>query len=289
MVGLPIYHTLVLKGGLCNGLHGGYRWDLAREMGILEHIDELRRRFMRIIITIAVITVVSLTMSIKEFTLWDYRLMLPFPDPTSNVSAQIINKIRADMVPPGVELIVTAPGQALLAQLQMSMFLGVILGMPVIVWELSGFVGPALYSHEKKLIAKLLVPSTILFGLGIAFSYVYMTPFTLRFLYDYAVPLNARLFVTVDELLGFVLLFLLAFGLSFQLPVLMWIITRLGIVEPSFWKKNFAYALVVFAVYGALITPDGSGVTMWFVALPMMLLYGSAYLVVRRMKPKTEK
>ena len=78
------------------------------------------------------------------------------------------------------------------------------------------------------------------------------------------------------------LLFLLAFGASFQLPVIMYALTVSGIVAPNFWKENARYALVIIIIFGAVITPDGSGITMWFVAAPMLALYGGAYFVIRR-------
>ena len=257
---------------------------MAREMGLLEHLDELRGRLIRILVVVVAIAAASFSVGIKEFDLAGYRLPLPYPDPQLNLAAQLIAKVKTDMLPPSVKLIVTAPGQALLAQVQMSIFLGVLLGMPYVIWQVTKFVNPALYPAEKRMITRVLLPGTILFGLGVAFSYLFMTPFTLQFLYGYAEVIGAEQFITIDALMGFVLLFLLAFGLSFQLPIGMWAVTKAGVVDPGFWKRNFTYAVVAFAIYGAVITPDGSGVTMWFVALPLVLLYGLAYLLVRRTK-----
>lgn len=254
-------------------------------MTLLDHIDELRARLVRIIAAITIVIAATFTLSLKEFTFGDTKLILPYPDPSLNISSQLIAKLRDDLLPRNVELIVTAPGQALLSQLQVSLFLGVILSMPVIIWEVIRFIGPALYPSERKLIAKILLPATALFAAGVLFSYFYMTPFTIRFLYDYAAPMVTRQFITIDELIGFTLLFLVAFGLSFQLPIVMWAVTRAGIVDKEFWRRNFSYAVIAFVVYGAVVTPDGSGYTMFFVAIPMILLYGATYLFLRRVKP----
>jgi sec-independent protein translocase protein TatC len=94
--------------------------------------------------------------------------------------------------------------------------------------------------------------------------------------------LGAQTLITVDDLISFVLLFTLAFGLSFQLPIIMVMLTSLGIVDAQFWKKNFSYAVVAIVVFGAFITPDTSGITMWFVAIPMIVLYVIGYLFIRR-------
>ncbi|MCP8323677.1 MAG: twin-arginine translocase subunit TatC, partial [Candidatus Methylarchaceae archaeon HK02M2] len=107
------------------------------------------------------------------------------------------------------------------------------------------------------------------------------------FLYGYALPLGAQTFLTIDEFISFVLLFTLSFGISFQLPIIMVVLTSIGLIEPEFWKKNFSYAVLAIVIFGAIITPDGSGITMWFVVIPMMILYILGYLFVHR-KVKVE-
>ena len=78
------------------------------------------------------------------------------------------------------------------------------------------------------------------------------------------------------------MLFVIAFGVCFELPVVMWLITKAGVVDPGFWIRNFRYAVVGMVIFGAVITPDGSGITMWLVAAPMIVLYLGGYLVIRR-------
>ena len=112
-----------------------------------------------------------------------------------------------------------------------------------------------------------------------------MVPFSIDFLYGYAVPIGAQTFITLDELISFVVLFVVAFGISFELPVIMWVLSAIGIVDAKFWRNNWRYAAVAIVIFGAVITPDGSGFTMWFVALPMMALYLAGYLVIKRRKP----
>jgi len=75
---------------------------------------------------------------------------------------------------------------------------------------------------------------------------------------------------------------MLAFGLSFELPVIMWLITSTGLVDYTFWRKNISYVVVLLTIYGAVITPDGSGITMWFVTIPMLILYVIGYFFIKR-------
>jgi sec-independent protein translocase protein TatC len=255
---------------------------LSREMTLLEHIDELRTRIVRIMIAIGAITVFSFTFGFKEFVIEGVTIPLPFPDPFENMANQALRRMEADLLPNYVNVIVTAPSQALIAQIYFALFLGILIGMPIIVREVSGFIGPALYPEERKRILRMVLPATFLFTLGALFSYIYITPFTIDFLYRYGLGVVQNTFITIDEFISFVLLFTIAFGLSFELPIIMWIVTATGVVDADFWRKNVSYVVVILAVYGAVITPDGSGITMWFVAGPMLILYGIGYIFLKR-------
>jgi sec-independent protein translocase protein TatC len=251
-------------------------------MGILEHIDELRARLIRILISVMAITLFTFLFGIREFKYGDLKIYLPYPDVYNNISAQFLLKVKEDLLPSYVQLIVTSPEQAVLAQIETSLFLGIIFSMPIIVYQIGKFVNPALYPNERRMILRIMVPSVILFSFGCIFSYFIVTPFTFEFLYKYSITLGAQPFITIDDFISFILLFTIAFGLSFQLPIIMVMLTSLGIVDAQFWKRNFSYAVVAIVIFGAFITPDTSGITMWFVAVPMIILYVIGYLFSRR-------
>jgi len=255
---------------------------LGKEMTFLEHLNELRIRVTRILITIAVIAVFSFAFGIQRFDINGVTLYLPFPTIYNNITSQIISKAAKDLLPNYVELIQTTPGQAIIAQLYVSVFLGILFGMPIIVREIWAFVSPGLYPHEKRIIAHLVIPASLLFALGVFFSYIYVTPIGIDFLYKYGTALGARTFITIEDFISFTLLFLVGLGLAFQLPIIMWFLTKMGIVEPNFWWENFRYAFVAMVIFGAVITPDGSGITMWLVAGPMIILYLITYLLLKR-------
>ena len=248
---------------------------------VLEHVEELRKRVVRILISIAIVAGLSFVLSIKQFTFGQVTLPLPYPDPANNLASQVIAFVKAETLPKYVQLIVTSPGQAFVSQMYASLFLGVLLSTPVILHEVAAFISPGLYENEKRLIRNIMIPTTILFSVGCVFGFVLVVPFSMDFLYGYAVSIGAQTFITLDELISFVLLFVLAFGVSFELPVIMWALSTVGLIKPQFWKNNWRYAVVAITIFGAVITPDGSGVTMWFVALPMMALYVVGYISVR--------
>jgi sec-independent protein translocase protein TatC len=237
------------------------------------HFDELRRRILRIVIVIGIITMFVLSFHLQSFEFQGIHLYYPYPDPLDNLAAQITNHMRENLVPKDVQLIQTAPGQAFFAQVYIAALVGIVAGMPVVIKELVGFIKPALKENEIKISRTILIPAVGLFIAGIVFSYNFVIPYILDFLYRYGEAAGLVTFLNVMDFITFVLQFLLAFGLSFQLPLIMYAVTGAGIVDADFWRKNIRYAIVIIVIFGAAVTPDGSGVTMWFVAGPMIGLY----------------
>jgi len=152
--------------------------------------------------------------------------------------------------------------------------------VPVIIRELSAFIAPAISQKAKIGILNVFLPAVVLFVVGIVFSYI------LDFLYEYGEALNVATFLTISDFISFVLQLLLGFGVAFQLPIVMYGISLTGTISPEFWRKNFRYAAIILVVFGALITPDGSGITMWFLAGPMIALYIAGMLVIERRAAK---
>lgn len=137
-------------------------------------------------------------------------------------------------------------------------------------------------SLSKIKLFKVILPMSLLFIFGVVFSYLLVIPLTLNFLYKYGESIGAETFLTVDGFITFVLQFILGFGIAFQLPVLMYALSLSGLTDSKFWQKNFRYAIIIIIIFGAVITPDGSGITMWFIALPMIALYALGIMAIRR-------
>lgn len=135
---------------------------------------------------------------------------------------------------------------------------------------------------SKLNILKIILPIFVLFIFGVVFSYILVIPFTLNFLYKYGESIGAETFLTVNDFITFVLQFILGFGIAFQLPVFMYALSLSGLTDSRFWQKNFRYAIIIITIFGAVITPDGSGVTMWFLALPMIALYVIGIFAIKR-------
>jgi sec-independent protein translocase protein TatC len=286
-------------------------------MSVAEHFDELRIRIIHIVICIAIITIFTMGFGIQSTTLpialpsWNggsqqnLKVYYPIPDPLNNVALQLTSFMKDTLLPTGVKLIQIAPGQVFFAQVHISLLIGLICSLPIIIKEIFGFISPAFDPSKNKDefqeediekmgkksfsrfgLFKVISPIVLLFILGVAFSYVFVIPFTLNFLYKYGESIGAETFLTVNDFIAFVLQFVLAFGIAFQLPVIMYVLSLSGVTDSKFWLRNFRYAIIIISVFGAIITPDGSGVTMWFVALPMIALYAIGIIAIRRREGK---
>ncbi|MDX1441315.1 MAG: twin-arginine translocase subunit TatC [Nitrosopumilaceae archaeon] len=250
------------------------------------HLDELRKRVLRIVIVIGIITVFLLTFHAEPYEIAGVTLYYPTPEPLDNMAAQITNHMRDNLVPKDVQLIQTAPGQAFFAQVYIAALVGMVAGMPIVIKEFVGFIRPALKENEINVSRSISIPALGLFAAGCIFSYNLVIPYILDFLYRYGESAGLVTFLNVIDFVTFVLQFLLAFGISFQLPLIMYAISGSGIVDSNFWRKNIRYAIVIIVIFGAVITPDGSGVTMWFIAGPMIALYFAGMAIIERKERK---
>lgn len=236
----------------------------------------------RIAIVLVILVIIITTFSIKILDYGQYKVVFLYPDLYHNIAVQTMALMRQDLLPNNVTLIQTSPWQAFFAQVYVALLLALILTIPIITKETISFIGPGLYRNEKTFIKKITIFSVVLFSLGCSFSYLVIIPLVLEFLYKYGEFMNIATFLDISQFVPFVLQFLIALGVSYQLPLLMWAITISGIVRPRFWRNNLRYVIIILAIFGAFVTPDGSGITMWFVAGPMILLYLVGIFVIER-------
>jgi sec-independent protein translocase protein TatC len=260
------------------------------DMFFIDHLNELRIRFLRIIVFAISIVIFSSVFGIQLITVNNYSFYFIYPAIYNNIASQIILFLSHNLVPSGVKLIQTAPGQSLFAQIYVSILLSITCSIPMIVNEIFGFVSPAMSTGTKKTsLFKFIFPVTFLFVGGITFSFLIAIPIMLTFLYQYGQSLGILSFLSINEFIGFVLQFFIAFGVSFQLPLIMYILSLTGLLDNRFWIKNFKYALILIVIFGAFITPDGSGLTMWFISIPMLFLYFVGILLIKLKVRKDKK
>lgn len=262
-----------------------------RRMSFFEHLEELRKRFKVVLIVVLVLFAFFLIFSLQPFQVGSVTIYLPvpgflFPDPTYGndpISSQVFRALVDYLKPPWVNLTAGEPWSGVVVQFKTALFLAVVIASPIITYQFAKFIGPGLRPSERRMIARIAAPVLVLFLIGVFVGLLFILPFTFEVLYTVQKGLGVDVYLLfVDDFISFVLTFLIAFGLAFELPAIMFALTEVHVVTPEFWAKNWRYAAIAIFVFGAMITPDGSGVTMVIVAAPMLVLYASGYLVIQR-------
>lgn len=247
-------------------------------MRILEHLEELRQRAKWSFITVMILFVFFAGFQARTADIGGASVPYPYPDPLQPFASQFFNVTLTFLKPEFVETVVTNPVEGIIVQFKTAFFLALLVGMPMIAYQMGKFLSPALYQRERRVILKLVAPSVGLFGAGVLVALFVVLPFTFRFLYAISANIGVdRLFLGIDEFFNFTLLFMLGFGIAFQVPVVMYALTAAGIVRAETWRKYWRFAIIAMFAFGAIITPDGSGVTMLLIALPMSALYVAGY------------
>jgi len=229
------------------------------EMPFLDHLEELRKRLFWVAGAVIVGVVVAFVLLSK---------------------LDIIRLLERPILPllHGQKLIYTHPGTSFHILLNASLVLGIILASPVVVGQLWGFLAPALYAHEKKIVIPVVVSMVALFLAGVALSYFVVLPLTLRFLMSIESTALTPM-ISATEYFDFAISMCLAFGAVFEVPIAVLALTALGIVTPQFLSRYRRHAIVVCLVAAAFITPGADPYSLFALAIPLYFLYELSVIV----------
>lgn len=241
-------------------------------MSFFEHLVDLRKRLINSLLAIGVGVVVGFAISEKlvGFIVEPMRGALR--------EAHLMDK-----------LIYTSPAGYLNLLITFGVYMGIVLAMPVVLYQIWQFVAPGLYKHERRAVTGFIFSSTVLFLLGIAFGYFIMLPYILKFLVSFHGPVEPL--ISINEYFDLILIILLGLGLIFETPILIFFLSVFGIVTPKFLLKNFRYAMLIITIVAAIVTPTPDATTMLIFMAPMVLLYFAgilvSYVVLRRKQART--
>ncbi|MEJ5302897.1 MAG: twin-arginine translocase subunit TatC [Bacteroidales bacterium] len=257
--------------------------DPEKEMSFWEHLDELRWRLVRA--TLAVVGMAIVAFANREFV-FDTVLLGPlnkdFPTlrwlcslgHTLGVEALCLDNSKLSLIN------ITMSGQ-FMQHLYISMVTGFVLASPYVFYELWAFIKPALHENERRYSTRAITIVSLLFLLGTFFSYLLIVPLTINFLGTYQVSTQVANQVSLSSYVSTVVSVSLAVGVVFELPVLAWVLARLGIITPALMRKYRKVMIVIIFVLAAIITPPDV-FSQVMVALPMLLLYEISILIAAR-------
>mgnify|MGYP003346979085 CR=1 FL=1 len=239
--------------------------DSGIQESFLSHLFELRDRVVKSALAIIVVFVCLVYWAPDIFHLFAQPLL--------------------QALPAGGKMIVTDVTGSFFVPMKVTMLVAFLIALPVVMYQLWAFIAPGLYLHERKLILPLVVSSYTLFILGMAFAYFLVFPTVFKFMASYNAPLGAEMSTDIDNYLSFAMTTFLAFGITFEVPVVVVVLVRMGMVSLAKLKEIRPYVIVGAFVVSAIVTPPDA-LSQLLLAVPMTLLYELGLLIARLYAPK---
>ncbi|MGH9714803.1 MAG: twin-arginine translocase subunit TatC [Candidatus Acidiferrales bacterium] len=244
-------------------------------MSFFEHLVDLRKRLINSLLGVGAGMVVGLVVS-QYFIDFIVRPMQ---------TALRLNHVDD-------KLYYTSPAGYISLVITLGLYLGIVLAMPWVLYQIWQFVAPGLYKHERRGVAGFIIPSMILFLCGIAFGYFIVLPTMLNFLVGMTVSGPIKPLISINEYFDLILIVLIGLGIIFELPILIFILSMFGLVTPKLLLKNFRYAMLIITVLAAVAAPTPDATTMLIFMAAMILLYFIgiivSYFVVRRKRARAK-
>jgi sec-independent protein translocase protein TatC len=231
-------------------------------MSFFDHLVELRKRIISALAAVGIGMVAGLLVA-KRFI---YIIIHP-----------MMGALRANHLED--KLYYTSPAGGVGLIINLGLYLGIVIAMPWVLYQVWLFVAPGLYRHERRAAASFIGSSMVLFLAGIAFGYFVMLPQVLTYVISLLNDGPIKPLISVNEYFDLIVVVLVGLGIIFEMPVVVFILSLFGIVTPKFLLKNFRYAMILITVLAAIVTPTPDATTMLIFMAPMILLYFISVLV----------
>lgn len=265
--------------------------NLEAEMSFFDHLDILRKHLIRSAIAIILFTGLAfyfydfifdtVIMGPSKPGFWTYRMLCQLGDYLHRPGF-CINDIK-------IELINTELAGQFTLQVNSSFIIGITLGFPYLLYEVWLFIKPALLEKERKSATGFVFYASMLFLIGVLFGYYVITPESISFLAGYNVSSSIHNLTSIDNYLSSVATLTLATGIVFELPILIYILSTLGILTAKFMKETRRYAIILILIVAAVVTPTPDMLTMTVVSVPLFLLYEVSIVVAGVVDKRREK
>ncbi|WP_207422315.1 twin-arginine translocase subunit TatC [Desertivirga brevis] len=265
---------------------------LEAEMSFFDHLEELRWHLIRSVAAILVFTVVAfcyydfifgeIIMGPKKPEFWTYRMMCQLAERFDLGDGFCIKEIPFNII--NTEL----SGQFTL-QMNSSLLMGLVFGIPYLLFEVWRFVKPGLTDKESSAASGFVIYASLLFLVGLLFGYYIIAPLSVSFLANYTVSSIIQNQITIDSYLSTVGTLSIGTGITFELPIIIYILSKLGLMTPAFMRASRRYAIVIILVIAAVVTPTPDMLPMITITLPLYLLFEMSIIVSARVERKRQK
>ncbi len=262
------------------------------EMSFLEHLEALRWHLMRAVIAIITLAIVlffyreivfdNFLFAPKHPDFWTYRMLCLLSDYLDMGDALCIKELP-------FELINTELSGQFTMHIWVSFVAGFILAAPYVLWEIWRFIKPALHEKERKYSKGVVFFSTLLFFAGVLFGYYVIVPLSINFLGSYQVSADVKNMIAMDSFVSTVTTITFASGIVFELPIVIYFLTQIGLMTPQFMRTYRKHATVIILIVAAIITPSPDVTSQLLVAIPLYLLYELSIFVSMYVVKKAER
>ena len=245
-----------------------------------DHLDVLRAIIIRIIVVTIVCGIVAFLFKEELFAV----VLAPRnPDFLTYRLLVRISGFFGGGLPdnPVIQLINTGLAEQFVIHMKTALCAGVLCASPYVLYELFRFISPALYAHEKRFVMPVIVGGYVMFMFGVLLSYYLIFPLTFRFLGTYQVSEDVVNMISLQSYMSTLVLMSLSMGIVFEMPVVSWLMARMGLLSSSFMSSYRRHAIVVILIVAAIITPTSDIFTLLMVSLPMWLLYEVSVCIVK--------
>ena len=236
--------------------------NLDKKQTIVEHLSELRKRLIYSVIFLLIFTVISYKFS-------------------DLIVTDMINKA------PSISFIFIAPAELFMSYLKIAFIFGAVLAFPVILYNIWMFLRPGLNTDERRLILRALISGSFLFIIGAIFGYLVVLPMTINFFTSFQIE-EIRAMISFSNYLSFTISFILAFGIVFEVPIIMVIVVKLGITNTEVLKQNKKVAVLIIFILAAILTPPDM-VSQTLLAIPMIILFEIGLYFAKAVEKKKNK
>jgi sec-independent protein translocase protein TatC len=253
-----------------------------KTMSILAHLDELRKRLVYTVIALFIAFLIC-------FQYWEYILRwMKVPLTLVLTVKTTYPYVFPTYLPSPTKLIAVAPGEVFWIALKIAFIASIFLSLPFILAQVWLFISPGLLPKERRWALPFVVSATFMFIVGALFCQYVVLPFAMRFLLTYGVE-EVTPMITIKEYIDFCGKFLLSFGLVFELPLIITVLSRLGLVTPQFLAKNRKFAILIAFIAAAILTPTPDMFNQTLMAVPIILLYEVGILMARLTRRRKDK